>query len=432
MLAQEELSNNNNNNECWYPEGVWGLKDYYLWDNWIADSRKYDGKMHRYSLCAPKYDLINNKNYGPNDRHDLACVRHSYSIDNGIHWIDCGEIFSKNMINKHGNMLWSGCCIIKENENNNNNSCQYITMLTCSKKDVKTGNYIQRIGVSRSNNGYDFSDIEICCEYTPNNEHGYDMSNSDGEGYCWRDPYLYKDPITNEWHLLWGAKLRDNNTNELKTVVGHAICKNNNLFNKFEIVKPILIPFNYGQCELPAIFYYNHYYYLFMCGQSAATQTCAYCIFVSKEIDNNYKLIYSSCKNNDYQSNHFVNKYVYALTIFETHDNNNNEELPLKAVGFYDVKMANNHENLVLTNTPIIDIIWNNNISPPIPTIKYNQIVFNHKYCNHSHSRHDNNNNYNKYDDKNDVNDKDLNQEEEEYNSVEEEEEEEEEEKQDN
>jgi len=284
-----------------YPEGGWCLDKYYLWDNWIADSRKYDKKMHRYSLCAPKIDK-NGKHYGPNDRHDNAYVRHSYSIDDGKTWCDTGASFSSQMIEKVGKMLWSGCCVIKE-ETNLDQTYSYIMCITASSKDEKTGNYIQKIGISLSNDGEKWSSIEICCEYQ--NVYGYDMTNEDGEGYCWRDPYLYYDYNNDKkWHLFWGAKKRTEN-NKLIAVIGHAICKNNELFNEWEICPGIELPLNYGQAELPVIYYYHNYYYMFVCCQSASTNTCSYHIFVSKNIDHNYELIYSSCRNNHDQKKSF-------------------------------------------------------------------------------------------------------------------------------
>jgi len=102
-----------------------------------------------------------------------------------------------------------------------------------------------------------------------------------------------------------------NGNNKLIAVIGHAICKNNQLFNEWEICPGIELPLNYGQAELPVIYYYHNYYYMFVCCQSASTNTCSYHIFVSKNIDHNYELIYSSCRNN-----HDQKKIILLIKIF--------------------------------------------------------------------------------------------------------------------
>jgi len=354
-LVKSEALNNieENNHSCFrVPKGVWGSNEYYLWDNWIVDSRKYDGKIHRYSLFSPK--IVNGKELYCHDRHVHALIRHAYSTDNGDTWKDTGSTFSRESIGNICQMLWSGSTIVRELEDK---SYQFVMFLTASRGSKFQ--FYQKIGVSYSNDGENWSPLKICLEFAP--KYNYSLSAEDGEDPAWRDPYVWQDPNNKEWYMFFCTK-KINKDGKLVPCVGMA--KATKEFDEWELLPGLEVPIGHQQLEMPAIVYYHKHYYLFCCGQTTSTvvTTANYYAFVSQGLSENdeWKCVYASeddSKNNDWD--HLFGKIFYGTSIFV--DVNGD----INAAAFH----ASDY-----TLTPIIPITWNYQVHPPQPSIQYNLI----------------------------------------------------------
>jgi len=171
--------------------------DLHIWDTWPLRNRHgeiatVDGWQVLISLTAPA-------EVAPGDRHDIAKHRYFVSRD-GRSWRDGGPLFSEAAL---GTRQWAGSALIDDGE-------LYLYYTAAGDEDVAELTYTQRLAVAHGGS-LDPSGEQLTIEGSwsheillePDGEY-YETEAQSGEmTYTFRDPWFFKDPQTDEIHLLF-------------------------------------------------------------------------------------------------------------------------------------------------------------------------------------------------------------------------------------
>jgi beta-fructofuranosidase len=217
--------------------------EFYIWDNWIL---KDGANLHRYYLAA-------SKEFTPDERHENAYIRHAVSRDEGKTWKDLGAVLEPNADGDWPNLVvWSGSAIKYRDE----------ILLFVTGRSKEDG-LLQRIGLARSKDGHNFSDIKLIL--SPEEKFNYDISDEDGVIMAWRDPFVFLDPESDSYHMLFAAK--EKNGDIIKASIGHAIALDESLEN-WKLLEALDLSESFPQIEVPSLIYKDGDYYLFVSTQN--------------------------------------------------------------------------------------------------------------------------------------------------------------------
>ena len=288
---------------------------FYIWDNWIL---KDADKLHRYYLAA-------SKKFTPDERHSNAYIRHVISEDSGKTWTDQGPVLKPTQDGSWPNLvIWSGSAIKYKNE----------ILLFVTGRSKEDG-FVQKIGVARSKDGHNFSKIKLIL--SPEEKFNYDISDDDGVIMAWRDPFVFKDPESNSYHMFFAAKEKEDGV--IKAGIGHAIALDDSLEN-WKLLAPLKLSDSFPQIEVPSLAYHDNSYYLFVSTQNFPSEKtnlkkeAEFKYYKFDKLDGEWILQKTLAKSD-----------IYAATVFE-----------MKPGKYYATAFWSEHMPKPISATPLFEV----------------------------------------------------------------------------
>lgn len=310
----------------------YAVADQHVWDNWIVEA---DGVLHRYALTAPR-------NLPAEDRHANAMLRHAVSTDDGVTWRDLGPAIRPPGNRWPDHVIWTGSTVVRTTRKGRK---EFLTFFTGRSK--ATGE-LQQIGLARSMDGHHFELIREPV-ISSAERFGYDsVSDSDGIISALRDPYVFENPATGVYEMLFSTKAWKDG--KLQAVVGRAVARDTSLMS-WELKPPLDVPASYLQMEVPVLVEHNGEQFLFFSTTSSSNPhkleaRAAFRGYRADSLDGTWRPIYGD-------TDVIMDSRIYAISIFE------NAEGTFEATGFYPRHMPHPH-----TATPMIDIHWDATNTP--------------------------------------------------------------------
>ena len=307
--------------------GVYKVGEFDTWDNFVIEAA--EGVLHRYALCATE-GL-------EQERHLQAALRHAVSTDNGVSWQDLGVVLEASRDGRWPDLvIWGSNGIFRTMPGGRH---EFVLFVTGCNDPTQ-----QRIGVTRSNDGQNFSPPKVVLDPTP--RMGYDITDDDGIIMAWRDPFVFRDHEDDRWHMLFAAKAAMPAGPPIATV-GHAIAQNDDL-EQWELQPPLQLPRHYRQLEVPSLVQRPGRYYLFVSTQNypdkstnKAKQT-AFRGYVAPSLLGPWEFIYG-------ETDLIYGHKIYAPLVFKRGQGSGK----YAAVAFFSEDTT-----LPITATPLIDIEW--------------------------------------------------------------------------
>jgi beta-fructofuranosidase len=218
------------------------LEDKWVWDLWLAPE-KVDGNWHIYFLQAPR-SLVD-----PDLRHASATVGHSVSPDL-INWNYLGTALEPGAAGAWDDRAtWTGS-IVKSD------SGVWHMFYTGTNKSHENG-FIQRIGLATSSDLLTWTKQEGFV--TEADSQWYEraaqveLEKLDGQPSwyeeAWRDPWVFKDPATNEWVMLITARSNEGAYDARGTI---GVARSKDLTN-WTVCEPLNVVSEFGHFEVPQL-----------------------------------------------------------------------------------------------------------------------------------------------------------------------------------
>ncbi len=209
------------------------LADLWVWDSWIAD----DGELyHLYFLQAPK-------SLGdPGHRHTAARIGHA-SSSHLTSWTYHGEALAPSADGWDDLALWTGSVV----RGDDGIWRMFYTALSSAGRGVKD----QRVGVAVSDDLFSWR-RELkrpALEPDPRWYMTLGLSEDPVASETWRDPFVFRDPSGEGWHMLVTARLPG--TPRLEDGV-LARARSSDL-SAWTLEPPITVPAGFGQIEVPQV-----------------------------------------------------------------------------------------------------------------------------------------------------------------------------------
>ena len=205
------------------------LPDHWLWDSWIADDGE---RFHLFFLKAPR-SLID-----PALRHEAATIGHATSQDL-VSWTDEGDALLPAAEGWDDLALWTGSVA----RGDDGRWRMYYTALSTGGHGIRD----QRIGLAESDDLRTWHRVGTAplLEADP-----LRYRTLDGRGPAsdtWRDPFVFRDPGGDGWHMLITA--RDRYAPRFSDgVVAHARSRD---MRVWELAPPVAGPAGFGEIEVP-------------------------------------------------------------------------------------------------------------------------------------------------------------------------------------
>jgi beta-fructofuranosidase len=180
------------------------LEDKWVWDSWIADDGE---RYHLFFLEAPR-------SLGdPAQRHTAARIAHATSADL-VDWDYRGEVFAPSDMGFDDLAVWTGSVV-----HDGTRWRLFYTAISNAGHHV----YDQRIGMAVSDDLYRWrrgSNQPVAPVdprwYKTLSSHPGPTTGPDLEGSSetWRDPFVFRDPHGNGWHMLVTARALEGARND--------------------------------------------------------------------------------------------------------------------------------------------------------------------------------------------------------------------------
>ena len=207
------------------------LPDSWIWDSWIAD----DGDLyHLYFLQAPR-SLVD-----PGKRHIRATIGHATSAD--LHtWNYHGDALLPGPNGWDDLAVWTGSVV----RGDDSIWRMYYTALSTARHGILD----QRIGVVESEDLYVWRRVVDKPIVEVDRRWYQTLAVDDEASETWRDPFVFRDPDGDGWHMLVtaravGAPRFDDG------VLAHARSAD---MLTWEVMAPISEPSGFGQIEVPQV-----------------------------------------------------------------------------------------------------------------------------------------------------------------------------------
>jgi beta-fructofuranosidase len=218
------------------------LPDKWVWDLWLAPE-KVNGKWHIFFLQAPRA-LVN-----PDLRHASATVGHATSSDL-MSWEYLGTALEPGAFGLWDDRaIWTGS-IIKSD------SGLWHMFYTGTNKSTENG-FVQRIGVATSTDLFKWTKHEGFVTEADARwyERAAQVNNEKQDGQpswyeeAWRDPWVFKDEVTNQWVMLITARSNSGSYDARGTI---GVARSNDLLN-WQVCEPLKVESEFGHYEVPQL-----------------------------------------------------------------------------------------------------------------------------------------------------------------------------------
>jgi len=210
------------------------LDDYWIWDSWIAD----DGQTyHLYFLQAPR-SLID-----PSKRHLSAQLGHATSTDLRT-WTYRGVALAPAARGLWDDLaLWTGSTV----QGDDGIWRMYYTAISSAGRGV----FDQRIGLAESGDLKTWRRVgnRPLLEADPRWYATLGLPQDPGASETWRDPFVFRDPGGDGWHMLITARFTGAARYD-DGVIGHARSAD---MVHWELAPPVSQPAGFGQIEVPQV-----------------------------------------------------------------------------------------------------------------------------------------------------------------------------------
>jgi beta-fructofuranosidase len=218
------------------------LEDKWVWDLWLAPE-KVDGTWHIFFLQAPR-SLIN-----PDLRHASATVGHATSVDL-INWQYVGTALEPSALGAWDDRaIWTGS-IIKSDTG------LWHMFYTGTNKSKENG-FVQRIGLATSTDLMTWEKKEGFVTEADARwyERAAQVMDEKQEGQpswyeeAWRDPWVFKDAVNNEWVMLITARSNKGAYDSRGTI---GVARSKDLLN-WVVCEPLKVDSEFGHYEVPQL-----------------------------------------------------------------------------------------------------------------------------------------------------------------------------------
>ena len=167
---------------------VLSLDHSWIWDSWIAD----DGRdYHLYFLYAPKALA------DPSLRHTAARVGHATSPDL-VHWTSLGDTFGPSESGWDDLAIWTGSVV----QGDDGTWRLFYTAISTAGH----GLFDQRVGVAESDDLHHWRRCGDSPIVVPDRRWYRTLDTDPNASETWRDPFVFRDPGGDGWHMLVTAR----------------------------------------------------------------------------------------------------------------------------------------------------------------------------------------------------------------------------------
>jgi beta-fructofuranosidase len=211
---------------------VLSLPDHWVWDSWIADA---GDQYHLFFLKAPR--TLGN----PGLRHTAASIGHATSADL-ISWMVHDDALRPARDGWDDLALWTGSVI----QGDDGIWRLYYTALST---DPGHGARDQRIGIAESDDLFDWRRVSDGPHLRPDPRWYQTIQEDRSASDTWRDPFVFKDPGGDGWHMLICARA-DGAPRFKDAVLGHARSAD---MLSWQVQPPLSAPAGFGQLEVPEV-----------------------------------------------------------------------------------------------------------------------------------------------------------------------------------
>lgn len=208
------------------------LADEWIWDSWVVD----DGRRHHlFFLRAPATPDR------PQLRHTGARIGHAVS-DDLTAWEDLGIALAPTREGGWDDLaLWTGSVV----RGDDGRWRMFYTAIATEGHGIRD----QRLGLAESDDLVAWRRTGDRPLLDPDPRMYRTLDEDPRRSETWRDPYVFRDPDGDGWHMLVTARVRTAPRNE-DGVLGHA--RSADLVH-WELGPPVTEPAGFGQLEVPQI-----------------------------------------------------------------------------------------------------------------------------------------------------------------------------------
>lgn len=213
---------------------MFDLADSWVWDFWLAD----DGdRYHLFFLYASR------ALHDPDARHYRASIGHAVSHDL-VSWTRVADALVRGDAPAFDELAtWTGS-VVRDDDGT------WYMFYTGSRLELD-GKNVQRVGYATS------SDLTTWTKAAGNpvteaDPRWYErLDASEWPDEAWRDPWVYRDPSGDGWHMLVTARARHGES-RTRGVVGHAVSED---LRTWEVRPPLSVPTpeGFGQLEVTQV-----------------------------------------------------------------------------------------------------------------------------------------------------------------------------------
>ena len=209
------------------------LPDDWVWDSWVAD----DGETyHLYFLKAPR------ALEDPSQRHARAVIGHATSTDL-VEWTDDGTALLPSEDGWDDLALWTGSTVRADD----GTWRMFYTALNTARGHVLRD---QRVGVVESDDLHHWRRGADAPTLAADGRWYETLDEDPTASETWRDPFVFRDPDGDGWHMLVTARLKGTERYD-DGVLAHA--RSHDLVT-WEVQPPVSgDPSGFGQLEVPQV-----------------------------------------------------------------------------------------------------------------------------------------------------------------------------------
>jgi beta-fructofuranosidase len=209
------------------------LPDDWVWDSWVAD----DGETyHLYFLKAPR------ALEDPSRRHARAVIGHATSTDL-VDWTDRGTTLPPSEAGWDDLALWTGSTVRADD----GTWRMFYTALNTHRGHVLRD---QRVGVVESDDLHHWRRTTDAPALSADGRWYKTLDEDPSASETWRDPFVFRDPGGDGWHMLVTARLKGTERYD-DGVLAHA--RSQDLVS-WEVQPPVSgDPSGFGQIEVPQV-----------------------------------------------------------------------------------------------------------------------------------------------------------------------------------